>query len=148
MASGDSGEQFVELSTGIRLCYRVDGPSGGQPLLLVAGLGLDLYSWPQQMVEGLIARGFRVIRFDNRDIGRSTVISNPPPSRLRRLLAVPRADAYDLADMAADTHELIRISGGRGLRDHAAHRHADQMHPMEVELFQQTACRLTPSASE
>ncbi|WP_017580945.1 alpha/beta fold hydrolase [Nocardiopsis valliformis] len=101
------GDRFADLPGGVRICYRVDGPADGTPLLLIAGLALDLTSWPQRMVQGFTDRGFRVIRFDNRDAGRSTRMSTPPPGRLRQLLARPRADAYDLTDMAADTHGLL-----------------------------------------
>jgi pimeloyl-ACP methyl ester carboxylesterase len=106
-----SGDRFVDLPAGPRLCYRTEGPDDGVPLLLIAGLGIDLTSWPQQMVDGFIARGFRVVRFDNRDIGRSSRADTPPPGRLRQLLARPRPDAYDLADMAADTVGLLQHLG-------------------------------------
>ena len=102
-ATAQETDRFVDLPAGPRLCFRVDGPDDGTPLLLIAGLGLDLTSWPQRMLDGFVERGFRVVRFDNRDAGRSSRIDNPPPGRLRQLLARPRPDAYDLADMAADT---------------------------------------------
>ena len=104
-------DRFVDLPAGPRLCHRADGPDDGTPLLLVAGLGLDLTSWPQRMVDGFVERGFRVVRFDNRDAGRSSRIGHPPPGRLRQLLARPRPDAYDLADMAADTVGLLDALG-------------------------------------
>ena len=63
------------------------------------------------MVDGFVERGFRVVRLDNRDAGRSSRIGNPPPGRLRQLLARPRPDAYDLADMAADTVGLLDALG-------------------------------------
>lgn len=100
-------DAFADLDSGIRLCYRTDGPADGEPLLLVAGLGLDLTVWPRAFVRGLVDRGFRVIRFDNRDIGRSTRIKRPPPSSWRALLARPRLDAYTLRDMAADAVGLL-----------------------------------------
>ncbi|GMA86654.1 hypothetical protein GCM10025868_19040 [Angustibacter aerolatus] len=107
-AGGEAArDRFVDLPAGPRICYRVDGPDDGMPLLLVAGLGLDLTSWPQPMVDGFVGRGFRVIRFDNRDIGRSSRADVPRPGRLRRLLARPRPDAYDLGDMAADAYGLL-----------------------------------------
>jgi pimeloyl-ACP methyl ester carboxylesterase len=102
-----AGDLFVDLPAGPRICYRVEGPADGVPLLLIAGLGIDLTSWPQRMVDGFTDRGFRVVRFDNRDVGRSSSIDTPPPGRLRQLLARPRPDAYDLADMAADTYGLL-----------------------------------------
>lgn len=101
------GEEFCELPGGIRLCYRVDGAEAARPLLLVAGLGLDLASWPQALVDGLLDRGFRVIRFDNRDVGRSSHVPTPPPSPLQQLLAVSRPEDYDLGDMAEDTVGLL-----------------------------------------
>ncbi|MFJ5829097.1 alpha/beta fold hydrolase [Streptomyces sp. NPDC093089] len=109
---GDAaGDRFVDLPACPRLAYRVHGPAGGEPLLLVAGLGLDLTSWPARMVDGFTAHGFRVVRFDNRDAGRSGRIAAPPPGRARQLLARPRPDAYDLADMAADTLGLLDALG-------------------------------------
>lgn len=95
-------DQFVDLPAGPRICFRVDGPPDGEPLLLLAGLGLDLTSWPEDFVAGYADRGFRVIRLDNRDAGRSDRIPARSPGRLRQALARPRPDAYDLTDMAAD----------------------------------------------
>jgi pimeloyl-ACP methyl ester carboxylesterase len=109
--TGPDVDRFVDLPAGPRICYRVEGPDDGVPLLLIAGLGIDLTSWPQRMVEGFTARGFRVVRFDNRDIGRSGRIDTPTPGRLRQLLARPRPDAYDLADMAADAFGLLEHLG-------------------------------------
>jgi NAD(P)-dependent dehydrogenase (short-subunit alcohol dehydrogenase family)/pimeloyl-ACP methyl ester carboxylesterase len=106
-------DRFAELPSGIRLCYRVDGPDDGEPLLLIAGLAIDLTSWPQRMVDGFVERGFRVIRFDNRDVGRSTFVDAPPPSRVQQLLAKPRPDAYDLGDMATDALGLLDALGVR-----------------------------------
>jgi pimeloyl-ACP methyl ester carboxylesterase len=111
LAEDASTDRFVDLPAGPRLCYRIEGSEEGVPLLLVAGLGIDLTSWPQRMVDGFVERGFRVIRFDNRDIGRSSRIETPSPGRLRQLLARPRPDAYDLADMAADTVGLLEHLG-------------------------------------
>jgi pimeloyl-ACP methyl ester carboxylesterase len=106
-----AGDQLVDLPAGPRICYRTEGPADGPPLLLIAGLGIDLTSWPQRMVDGFTGEGFRVIRFDNRDVGRSSAIATPPPGRLRQLLARPRPDAYDLADMAADAYGLLEHLG-------------------------------------
>ncbi|WP_328610305.1 alpha/beta hydrolase [Amycolatopsis sp. NBC_00345] len=100
-------DRFADLPAGPRICYRVEGPEDGPPLLLIAGLGLDLTSWPQRMVDGFTGHGFRVIRFDNRDAGRSSRIGTPAPGRLRQLFARPRPDAYDLGDLAADTIGLL-----------------------------------------
>ena len=58
-------------SSGVRIAYEDLGGSGGAPILLVMGLGMQLVAWHPDFVAMLVARGFRVIRFDNRDIGLS-----------------------------------------------------------------------------
>lgn len=103
----EAADQFADLPNGIRLCYRIDGPADGEPLLLLAGLGLDLTFWPRPFIDGLAEAGFRVIRHDNRDIGRSSRIASPPPSQWRLIAAHPRRDAYSLYDMAEDSIGLL-----------------------------------------
>lgn len=98
-------DQLVDLPGGVRLCYREQGH--GEPLLLVAGLGQDLTAWPEPLVEGLVDRGFRVVRHDNRDVGRSSRVPAPPPATWRQLLARPRPDTYTLQDMADDAVALL-----------------------------------------
>lgn len=104
-------DRFAVLLGGTRICFRVDGPADGAPLLLIAGLAEDLTTWSERFVSALVATGHRVIRMDNRDCGRSTYSSAPPPGPLRQLLARPRRDAYTLADMAADAAQLIEHLG-------------------------------------
>jgi pimeloyl-ACP methyl ester carboxylesterase len=100
-------DQFCRVGAGWQICYRTDGDPSGAPLLLIAGLTLDLTSWPRAMVDGLVAQGFYVIRFDNRDAGRTTPAATPPPNLLRRALRRPRRDGYDLADMAGDAIAVL-----------------------------------------
>jgi pimeloyl-ACP methyl ester carboxylesterase len=100
-------DQFCRVGAGRQVCYRADGDPSGMPLLLIAGLTLDLTSWPRAMVDGLVAQRFYVIRFDNRDVGRTTPAATPPPSLLRRALRRPRRDGYDLADMAGDAIAVL-----------------------------------------
>lgn len=146
-----SAELFVDLPAGPRICYRVDGPADGTPLVLIAGLGLDLTSWPQRLIDGFTERGFRVVRLDNRDAGRSSRIGTPPPSRLRQLFARPRPDAYDLADMAADTvglldHlglkrvQLLGMSMGGMIAQIVAARHPDRVDSL-TSIFSTTGAR-------
>jgi pimeloyl-ACP methyl ester carboxylesterase len=103
----DDADQFVDLPNGLRICYRDDGPRDAAPLLLIAGWGQDLTSWPGPFLDALLERGFRVIRLDNRDAGRSSRIQTPAPSLLRQLQARPRTDAYTLQDMADDAVGLL-----------------------------------------
>lgn len=100
-------DQFCRAGADRQVCYRADGDPSGTPLLLIAGLTMDLTSWPGAMVDGLVAQGFYVVRFDNRDVGRTTAAASPPPSLLRRALRRPRRDGYDLADMAGDAITVL-----------------------------------------
>ena len=100
-------DRFVNLKSGVRLCYRVDGPDDGEPLVLVAGLGMDMLSWPAAFVDGLAAVGYRVIRLDNRDAGRSSRMTTPVPSLLHQALARPVPGAYRIEDMAEDVVGLL-----------------------------------------
>jgi pimeloyl-ACP methyl ester carboxylesterase len=58
-------------ANGIELEVDVQGPALGEPLLLIMGLGMQLIGWPDELVDSLVAQGFRVIRHDNRDVGLS-----------------------------------------------------------------------------
>lgn len=107
MPEPKSADRFVTLPGGTRVCFRTDGPAGGTPALLLAGLGEDLTTWSPRFVSALAESGFLVIRMDNRDSGRSTFATTPPPNTLRQLLSRPRRDAYTLADMATDAAQLI-----------------------------------------
>jgi len=96
---------------GITIEYDVHGDEDGEPLLLVMGLGGQLIDWPEALVELLVEAGFKVIRFDNRDIGLSTKIDAPAPTVRQLLLATlsPRFahPAYHLSDMADDAAALL-----------------------------------------
>ena len=73
-------EEIVDVGGGMELCFVAEGDPAGVPLLLLAGLGQQLNVWPAEMRDGLVERGFRVIRCDNRDVGRSGRASCPPPT--------------------------------------------------------------------
>jgi pimeloyl-ACP methyl ester carboxylesterase len=100
-------------ANGITIEYDLRGE--GEPLLLVMGLGAQLIDWPADFVDLLLAEGFQVIRFDNRDAGLSTEFDWIPPSRARSaaaLLARRRPKAgYLVADMAADAAGLLGALG-------------------------------------
>ncbi|HYV45071.1 MAG TPA: alpha/beta hydrolase [Myxococcaceae bacterium] len=77
-------------------------------VLLVMGLAAQLVNWPNGFVEALVARGFHVVRFDNRDAGRSTHMRNAPPPDLPAVLGGDLSSAsYTLSDMAADAAGLL-----------------------------------------
>jgi pimeloyl-ACP methyl ester carboxylesterase len=101
------GEQFARVGN-IDLCYETFGSDQDPALLLVMGLGAQMILWDEPFCEQLAARGFWVIRFDNRDVGRSTILRQlPPPSAVQLLLRDKRAAAYSLDDMAADAVGLL-----------------------------------------
>jgi pimeloyl-ACP methyl ester carboxylesterase len=103
-------ERSAELGE-IRLCYQEMGEPEAEPIVLVMGLGTQMIHWEDGFAELLAREGFRVIRFDNRDIGHSTVLPGPPPGRLAMLAGLPRGVAYSLDDMADDTAGLIEKLG-------------------------------------
>jgi pimeloyl-ACP methyl ester carboxylesterase len=102
-------ERTVDVGRGISLAYEEIGD--GEPLVLVAGLGQQLHSWPDELCSQLADRGYRVIRFDNRDVGRSTHIRFRPPSVGAIALRRWPPEQYDLSDMAADTVGLLDALG-------------------------------------
>lgn len=96
---------------GITIEYDIHGDDGDEPLLLVMGLGGQLVAWPIEFVERLTAKGFRVIRFDNRDIGLSTMMPAPAPTRRQVVASIVSRrfakSSYLLADMADDAAALL-----------------------------------------
>jgi pimeloyl-ACP methyl ester carboxylesterase len=98
-------------SRGLHLEYESHGNARHPPVILIMGLGLQLVSWPQPLIDAIVAAGFRVIVFDNRDIGLSGSGPLPqytPPARalVAHLLHRSFIPPYRIADMAADTLAL------------------------------------------
>ncbi len=100
-------EQLIDVGRSVTLCCERLGDPADPPLLLIAGLGQQLLGWPLGFCEALVERGLQVVRFDNRDAGRSWHAPLPPPSRGQLLTRRLDARQYDLADMAQDTADLI-----------------------------------------
>ena len=63
-------DRFADLPNGLQLCFRTYGHPDHPPIVLIAGLGLQLVSWPQALIDGLVAEGLYVITLDNRVMGR------------------------------------------------------------------------------
>jgi pimeloyl-ACP methyl ester carboxylesterase len=102
------GEELVAPANGIELAYQEMGDPDAEPLLLVMGLATQMIAWNEEFCSLLVDRGFRVVRFDNRDIGRSTKLKSAGvPSRLD-VMAGRRATApYLLTGMARDSFGLM-----------------------------------------
>jgi pimeloyl-ACP methyl ester carboxylesterase len=99
-------EQFADLGR-VNLCYETFGDSGDPALLLVMGLGTQMVAWRDDFCHELVERGFFVIRFDNRDCGRSTRMEGRTPGLLDLITRKPRHLAYTLGEMADDAIGLL-----------------------------------------
>jgi len=97
----------------IELCYEVLGDPGDPTVLLVMGLGLDLCWWRDAFCAELVTRGFRVVRYDHRDVGRSTRLRGPGVSGVQFLRRRARA-TYTLGEMADDGATLVAHVAPRG----------------------------------
>ena len=99
-------------ANGIELAYESFGDEDDEAILLIAGLGTQMIRWTVPFCEALAARGYRVIRFDNRDTGCSTHFRQCPPpdfsALAAELMAGRRPDVpYTLHDMALDAIGLL-----------------------------------------
>jgi pimeloyl-ACP methyl ester carboxylesterase len=107
-----SEERFADAGRGIALCYQTVGDTDDPPMLLIQGIGSQMVGWPDGFCELLAERGFLLIRFDNRDSGRSTWLTG---------LGVPSVTAawekrleqppYLFTDMAEDCAGLLDALG-------------------------------------
>ena len=100
-------DQFAELPNQIRICYRRYGDVHAPAVVLIAGLGLQLVSWPMALIDGLVNAGFQVLTPDNRDAGRSTYLPQQPPARWQLLCDWLPKGHYPLRDMAEDVALLL-----------------------------------------
>ena len=105
-----SGEQFCDVGRGVTLCYESFGEPSDPPLLLIMGLGMQMIGWHEDFCAALADRGFHVVRFDNRDAGRSTKVKGKgrPATAAQLLHRRFPPDQYRLSDMADDAAGLLR----------------------------------------
>lgn len=103
-------------ANGITIEYESFGSESDPALLLIMGFSGQLTMWPVALCEALAAKGFRVIRFDNRDVGKSTHLLEKGTPNIGELMAAlmsgqPAAAPYGLADMADDAAALLKALG-------------------------------------
>ena len=103
-------------ANGIALEVEDHGSPQGEPLLLIMGLGMQLVAWHADFVAMLVARGYRVIRFDNRDIGLSQKfdhlgVPNLALDSLKYAVGMKVKAPYSVADMADDAAALLDVLG-------------------------------------
>jgi pimeloyl-ACP methyl ester carboxylesterase len=99
-------DQFAPVGE-LQIAYQTLGDPSDPPLLLVMGLGMQLIHWDLELCRELTQRGLYVIRFDNRDAGRSTKIRAPVPNLMRAMAGLPIDAPYLLSDMADDAFGLL-----------------------------------------
>lgn len=145
-------------ANGIEIEVDDQGAPDGDPLLLVMGLGMPLTAWPDELVQDLVARGFRVVRFDNRDTGLSSGFDHlgvpwPPAQIWRHLLHLPVHAPYRIEDMADDALGVLDALGiarahvcgasmGGMIAMHIAARHPERLASLTLMMTTSGARRL------
>jgi pimeloyl-ACP methyl ester carboxylesterase len=145
-------------ANGVALEVDDQGPASAPALLLIMGLGMQLIAWPDELVRDLLRRGFRVVRFDNRDAGLSQGFDHlGTPSvvaaTLRHLAHLPVHSPYTLADMAADALGVMDALGlarahvcgaslGGMVAQHLAARHPDRVSSLTLMMTTSGSRRL------
>jgi pimeloyl-ACP methyl ester carboxylesterase len=130
-------------ANGITIEYDDHGDRTAPPILLIMGLGAQMTLWPQELVDALVERGFRVIRYDNRDIGLSHKFEGAKAPGMAKLFLLSRFGfkprvPYTLADMAQDGIGLLDALGiekahivgasmGGMIAQHIAFSHPDRV---------------------
>ena len=137
-------------ANGIGIEVEDHGPPGGAALLLIMGLGMQLVAWPDGFIKALVARGFRVIRFDNRDIGLSQAfdhhgVPNIVLDAFKYSFRMGVKSPYRLADMADDAAGVLEalglpsahvcgVSMGGMIAQHLALRHPERVKSLTLMM--------------
>ena len=100
----------------IDIYYEENGPADGPVILLVMGLGAQMIAWPDEFIHGLVSKGYRVIHYDNRDVGLSQWMDGAQTPNLvwtmfKARIGLPVRVPYTLGDMAADGIGLLDALG-------------------------------------
>ena len=100
--------ELIAPANGIEIAYEAFGDPADPTVLLVMGLGVQMLGWDAEFCELLAGRGFRVVRFDNRDVGRSTKIEGGPrPDVMAAAMGDASSASYTLDEMADDCAGLL-----------------------------------------
>ena len=145
-------EQFADLGE-ITLCYETFGDPADPTLLLIMGLGTQMIAWHEDFCGSLADAGFHVVRFDNRDSGRSTHVKGRPPTLTQLALRRSSGARYTLEDMAGDavgllTHlgveraHVVGASMGGMIAQTVAIRHPERVLSL-VSIMSNTGARLS-----
>ena len=145
-------------ANGLQIEVDDQGPAGAPAVLLIMGLGMQLIAWPDELVQDLVRRGFRVVRFDNRDIGLSQHfeelgLPNLAWAGMRHLLHLNVRAPYRLAEMAADALGVLDALGiaqahvcgasmGGMIAQHLAAAHGERVRSLTLLMTTAGARRL------
>jgi pimeloyl-ACP methyl ester carboxylesterase len=132
MATGTGATHYASNGE-VRLAYEDLGGAGGDPLLLVMGLGVSRFWWPPGLVAELVSRGFQVAAFDQRDAGESTHLPDTGPASPVASVLRRRPAAYTAEDMTDDVAAVLDALGWR-----SAHLFG---HSLGGQLVQRVALR-------
>lgn len=102
--------QFAD-ANGLTIAYETFGSPGDPPMLMVMGLGTQMIAWPDELCRALADRGHFVVRYDNRDVGLSTHLTDAPAPTLSRILLRRGRPPYTIDDMADDAAGLVDALG-------------------------------------
>jgi pimeloyl-ACP methyl ester carboxylesterase len=149
-------------ANGIEIEVDDQGLAGGEPLLLIMGLGMQLTAWPDEFVQELVSRGLRVLRIDNRDAGLSTGfdhlgVPNLPLIMLGHAFRLPIRAPYTLEDMARDAIGVLDALGlkqvhvcgasmGGMIAQHLAARHPERVKSLTL-IMTTSGARHLPQAA-
>jgi pimeloyl-ACP methyl ester carboxylesterase len=145
-------------ANGVTLEVEDHGPVGGEPLLMVMGLGMQLVAWHEDFVATLVRQGFRVIRFDNRDIGLSQRfdhlgVPHLGVDALKYTFGLAVRSPYSLADLADDSAGVLDALGiarahvcgasmGGMVAQHLAARHPQRVKSLTLMMTTSGSRRL------
>ncbi len=145
----------------ITLHYEDHGPTDAPVMLLIMGFGAQLTLWPDELIDALVDHGFRVIRYDNRDVGLSQKFDGVKAPGIVKMTLLGKIGMtpkvpYTLADMADDGAGLLDALGigrahivgasmGGMIAQHFAARHADKTISLTT-IFSTTGNPQLPSA--
>jgi len=149
-------------ANGIEIEVDDQGLPNGEPLLLIMGLGMQLVAWPDELVQELVSRGFRVLRIDNRDAGLSTGfdhlgVPNLPLIMIGHVFRLPIRAPYTLDDMARDTVGVLDALGlarvhvcgasmGGMIAQHIAAKHPERVSSLTL-IMTSSGARHLPQAA-
>ena len=100
--------ELTASANGIEMVYEAFGDPADPTVLLIMGLGVQMLGWDAEFCELLAGRGFHAVRFDNRDVGRSTKIEGGPrPDLMAAAMGDASSASYTLDEMADDCAALL-----------------------------------------